>query len=579
MLFACRSGSRFPRRCPRRTLPADVLRALAGNPSRPPPGWGAAVGQRAVLLRGADGKACMDDPNHCQVGCDDGSVSGLMCKNCQCLSGGKCCGSGYVCSLPAGVAPNPQTGVCQPYCPVSPSGKVCYGNGKCTGPNTCECKSPGFDAAQGCKTCKVGFYGPNCDSCPMGTALQTITTFSSAFSDSADSQTPCSSHGTCDGSGTTSGSGTCKCNKGFAGNDCSVCVSGYGPPGKCDTPICESQCKHGVCSAPNTCTCQRASQGVTAPSASRGMARQENVTSRFAHRHANMETVPAPDTCTCDKGWSGDLCDVAVCDTVSNCNGNGKCIAPETCSCDDGFQGKACDIANAKCCATHDCSVLNKNTCQPCCALPEGHPGACDDPSYDCKSCDCGVTKDGKGVQGCCGNGNCQLGPPPSSSSSPSKSSALKFLRAISYKGTPTAVGHCCPVNKAGTTCERCAAGYFGPSCKACPKHPSNGETCSDHGDCVKSGAQAGTCACRRGWMGSACETCDESVERKCKYDCSGHGQCTCPSSANVDAASVLEALVAAPTPLPGKCACEHPFSGDGCDTCVKGFGSVGRLA
>ena len=510
-------------------IPHDVLAALAGTAGATEGEGGPPTGLGRCCFAGTDGAACLSDPNHCQQGCLDGSASGEQCKNCQCLSAaGTCCKNGYACNLPAGSPPNPQTGVCQPYCPLSAAGVICYGNGKCTAPNTCECKSPGFDAAQGCKTCKVGFYGPNCDSCPMSNG--------GAPSSAASA---CSDHGTCDGSGTMSGSGTCSCEKGFTGADCSSCVTGYGPPGKCDTPICASPCQHGKCSA--------------------------------------------PDTCTCEDGWSGDTCDTASCEKLAGCHGNGKCSAPNTCTCNEGYQGKACEIANAKCCATTDCATLNKNTCMPCCAFPEGHPGACDMPSYDCKSCDCGTT-DGKGTQGCCGNGYCQAGPAPSSGGSSSSSSSTssntelpssaKFLRAIrvSGTGTPTALGHCCPANKAGHQCDTCAPNFFGPDCKACPANKA-GETCSDHGKCETTGASAGACTCQTGWTGDACETCDDTVTRTCEKNCNGpnHGQCTCASSADGAASAVLAALSAGAS-LPGSCKCKHPYSGAACDGCVDGF-------
>ena len=216
---------------------------------------------------------------------------------------------------------------------------------------------------------------------------------------------------------------------------------------------------------------------------------------------------------------------------------------------------------------------MNKNTCMPCCSFPKGHPGACDVPSYDCKSCDCGAS-DGEGVQGCCSNGYCQPGAVPQSSSPSSVPPfATKFLRTmhLPVTGTPKSLGHCCAKNRAGKSCETCAPGFFGPDCKACPI--ISGKTCSDHGECVTSGTNGGTCACELGWIGDACETCDEAVERKCEKDCSGpdHGQCTCDSSAKSDVTAVLASLSAG-EPLPGRCKCQNPYTGVACDSCVNGY-------
>ena len=60
-----------------------------------------------------------------------------------------------------------------------------------------------------------------------------------------------------------------------------------------------------------------------------------------------------------------------------------------------------------------------------------------------------------------------------------------------------------CPSTFAGSRCEACAAGYFGPTCAPC-------SACSPlHGTCSGSGTQGGTgaCMCAQGWGGSDCST------------------------------------------------------------------------
>ena len=540
-------------------LPNDVLSALTGVGSPATAQSTASEGPPAGIGRccfeGENGNVCRNDANHCELGCLDGSVNPLQCKNCQCLlASGKCCGDGYFCVLPAGVQPNPQTGQCKPYCPMSPlDGKVCYGNGKCTGPNKCECKTSGFDASQGCKTCRSGFYGPNCDSCPMGTQPMPGSNGVGALIDA-----PCSNHGKCDGSGTTSGNGTCKCDENFEGADCSQCVKGYGPPDKCDVPQCTKPCQHGTCSAPDTCTCTKGFAGDDCSRCVEGYGPEGTCDKPICNSGCDHGNCTAPETCTCEEGWSGESCNVAVCDKLNGCSGNGVCSAPNKCTCKDGYQGDKCEISNARCCATSDCSD-NINTCMPCCAFPEGHPKACDIPSYDCKSCDCGVTPDGQGTQGCCSDGYCQAGSAPSAEIS---NSLVKSFRSISPETDKKALGHCCPKNKAGRQCEICAKGYFGPDCMSCPSDKA-GNTCSkDHGECITSGPDVAKCKCNPGWMGDACETCDDSAHWQCDHGCSGHGQCSCPENTKNTLAGVLS----------GQCVCDHPYTGPGCESCEDGF-------
>ena len=547
--------------------PASLTKSAgkaAGSAFSPP------TGLERCCLAGLPGSSCLSDPNHCAVGCIDGSTDPYRCRNCQCLTAaGTCCQNGYACTLPKGVQPGPKSGVCQPFCPLSPSGEVCFDNGDCVAPNTCICKSPGFDAAQGCKTCKIGFYGPKCDSCPMG---------SSSSSFLSPQSSPCSGHGACDGSGTMSGTGTCTCDAGFTGDDCGECVKGYGPPGSCDTPLCDQGCQNGVCSAPGTCTCKKGFAGDSCSECAVGFEPPGKCDIPQCDHGCQHGNCTAPNKCSCEDGWGGSTCSAASCDKLHGCNGNGECTAPNTCSCKDGFQGEACQVENAKCCATQACSQ-NRNTCMPCCAFPEGHPGACDNPAYDCKSCDCGVTSSGQGTQGCCGNGYCQQGPGPGPREHTNARTivdAHKFLRAEVSSGTSTleTLGHCCPENRAGKACEHCAEGFFGPDCKACPNGES-GKSCSDHGKCIQLGSEAGTCSCEPGWTGEACQTCDNKANWRCESDCSGHGACMCSDNNNNN--NNIENLLSASS-LPGHCECKHPYTGAICDSCTHGFWHNGKV-
>jgi len=51
--------------------------------------------------------------------------------------------------------------------------------------------------------------------------------------------------------------------------------------------------------------------------------------------------------CGCNSGWSGALCNIAVC-PGQNCSGNGTCVTtstPPTCSCNYGWAGSDCATA------------------------------------------------------------------------------------------------------------------------------------------------------------------------------------------------------------------------------------------
>ncbi|EAU81977.1 FRAS1 protein [Coprinopsis cinerea okayama7 len=103
---------------------------------------------------------------------------------------------------------------------------------------------------------------------------------------------------------------------------------------------------------------------------------------------------------------------------------------------------------------------------------------------------------------------------------------------ACSSSGLCNASGQCvCPPNFSGTSCESCAAGFFGPRCEPCPEgcedcdegisgsgrclsqpiSPSDPRSC----DCVNGECNPdGTCTCNDGWQ--------DGVEGKCSQCTSG---------------------------------------------------------
>ena len=293
--------------------------------------------------------SCLNDPNHCSVGCVDGTLGGDSCKNCQCFAASSgCCKAGYFCGGTVGV----MDGACKPYCEVDPAtGAICFGHGECSDtPGKCACEH-GYDAATSCKTCAAGFFGAHCDPCPGG-------------GDAASAAAPfCSGHGTCDGSGTNAGTGVCTCAKGWGTDDCSVCAKGMGPPGKCDTPVCTESCVNGKCTAPDTCACAQGWKGSTCD-APICFPQSGNGGTGTGGCGANGKCV-APDTCSCASGWSGKDCSTPVCDEVKCSAAHGTCSAPNACTCAKGWQGATCDqaICETACGAHGKCTAPDACTC------------------------------------------------------------------------------------------------------------------------------------------------------------------------------------------------------------------------
>ncbi|XP_078138357.1 stabilin-2-like [Centroberyx gerrardi] len=84
----------------------------------------------------------------------------------------------------------------------------------------------------------------------------------------------------------------------------------------------------------------------------------------------------------------------------------------------------------------------------------------------------------------------------------------------------------------------RCCPGYWGPDCIECPEHANS--PCSNNGVCSDGMGGNGTCSCKVGYAGTACEDCAPNrygptcssvctcVHGLCNMGLQGDGKCTC---------------------------------------------------
>ncbi|CAJ0577081.1 unnamed protein product, partial [Mesorhabditis spiculigera] len=133
----------------------------------------------------------------------------------------------------------------------------------------------------------------------------------------------CSGHGYC------TSSDICKCEEGFAGNDCSVEL--------CSTRNCE----HGFCEA-GICKCE---PGWTGKHCSLGLC---------ANECSYSGICVGPAQCKCFADYTGTKCEKCATKECVGCEPDckhGVCDAESgTCRCTNGWSGAACDV-----CATNSC--------------------------------------------------------------------------------------------------------------------------------------------------------------------------------------------------------------------------------
>ncbi|XP_047632182.1 stabilin-1 isoform X1 [Phacochoerus africanus] len=96
-----------------------------------------------------------------------------------------------------------------------------------------------------------------------------------------------------------------------------------------------------------------------------------------------------------------------------------------------------------------------------------------------------------------------------------------------SHWGQPQGLGRGCYRNCVTTTWKpSCCPGHYGSECRACPGGASS--PCSNHGDCVDGMSGSGKCRCHLGFAGTACELCAPGAFGPlCQAcNCTSHGHC-----------------------------------------------------
>eukprot|EP01012_Entosiphon_sulcatum_P008570 TRINITY_DN14698_c0_g1_i1.p1 TRINITY_DN14698_c0_g1~~TRINITY_DN14698_c0_g1_i1.p1 ORF type:complete len:4384 (-),score=244.51 TRINITY_DN14698_c0_g1_i1:47-12031(-) len=509
---------------------------------------------------GWSGSACAQ----CQTG-----YFGISCTACPstpplkgvlaCSGNGKCSdgllGSGQ-CICTEGFSGTD----CALVCPTA-GGLVCSGHGNCLS-GQCNCTYPWLGTS--CGSCSPGWHGKLCDKvCP---GMQSV----------------CSAHGSCDDG--LSGSGVCSCDTNYAGPSCALLCPGA-PSTTCGG--------HGTCNkTTGQCLCHASPiQGYWSDSASDGLCNackfgwtgsscniacpvnsaQQVCSNRGTCLvngtclcQSSCGTACETDlvACGCPSGWAGSSCDLPCPGGTSNpCNGHGLCKGINaTCTCSSGWFGSDCSVAcptgsGSRVCSAHgECRALSNaplprvacfcyngfagsNCISEC---PGGYldpcsgNGRCNDTAQGDGTCTClsgwagpACSLQCPAIAGsvCAGHGSCD---PTNGTCSCIQTTSLGFWIGVSCNS--------CAVGYRGTTCKQmclhgasidrqciCETGWAGSDCSI----PCQGGTiapCNNKGRCNDTAAGDGSCTCNSGWVGPTCAIDCPGGETN---PCSGHGSCT----------------------------------------------------
>ncbi|XP_066523931.1 stabilin-2 [Hoplias malabaricus] len=104
---------------------------------------------------------------------------------------------------------------------------------------------------------------------------------------------------------------------------------------------------------------------------------------------------------------------------------------------------------------------------------------------------------------------------------------------------------------------EGCCPGYWGNDCMECPGSAAN--PCSNNGVCSDGMGGNGTCTCKAGFVGTACEKCDENL-----YGSTCSNVCTCKNG-----------LCNSGVKGDGHCTCFSGYTGPDCDQELPGCAAL----
>eukprot|EP00760_Papus_ankaliazontas_P019861 PhM_4_TR18074/c1_g1_i4/m.44653 len=346
--------------------------------------------------------------------------------------------------------------------------------------NACDLGGPLNPAACDSETCPPGQYGPkrtdrtdgSCSfNCPglVGTVA-------------------CSGHGNC--SEGVRGSGACFCASTHTGSDCSI--------------ACQPCSSHGQCSATDgSCACLSGWSGATCEAECPGGATSPCGRSTLAPHGTCSDGNTGTGECMCFAGWGGPSC-LMECPgstrtaqdgaATSVCSSHGICVPQPTptCQCLSNWAG------NASC---NECTAGMYGTM---CELP-------------CPS-NRGTSQSGGRCQCHCNSTACYFGT-SCSSACPTGADGL----VCSNHGT-------CDSGVGGTGACVCSPNYYGPTCAV----RCVASECSGNSNNVQCDAATGKCACKQSyadgyWAGSTCDSCAANYYgSSCSLVCNCNQRGTC---------------------------------------------------
>ncbi|XP_023571530.1 stabilin-1 isoform X2 [Octodon degus] len=173
-----------------------------------------------------------------------------------------------------------------------------------------------------------------------------------------------------------------------------------------------------------------------------------------------------------------------------------------------------------------------------------------------------------------------------------------------SYWGQPRSLGSGCQRSCVTSVWKpNCCPGHYGSECRACPGGPSS--PCSNHGMCLDGMSGSGQCRCHVGFAGTACELCAPgafgpqcqvchcSPHSRCDEGLGGSGFCFCDEGWTGPHCEVQLELQPVCTPpcapqamcrVGNSCECSLGYEGDGrvctvADLCQNGHGGCSEHA